>query len=99
MTAAPRPETTSRRAELMQQLRRVIDPELGRDIVELGLIYELEIEGDDVTVVMTLTTPGCPMQAPIMDGVHRVLSAVPWVGSTTVQLVWEPRWTPERMSR
>jgi metal-sulfur cluster biosynthetic enzyme len=75
----------------------VIDPELGLNIVELGLVYELELDGDDVTVVMTLTTPGCPMQAPIMDGVHRVLSAVPWVGATTVQLVWEPRWTPERI--
>lgn len=99
MTAAPSAETVSRRSELMDQLRRVIDPELGRNIVDLGLIYDLQLEGDDVTVVMTLTTPGCPMQVPIMDGVHRVLSAVPWVGSTTVHLVWEPRWTPERMSR
>jgi metal-sulfur cluster biosynthetic enzyme len=88
-----------RQAELADRLRRVIDPELGRNIVDLGLIYDLQLEGDDVTVVMTLTTPGCPMQAPIMDGVHRVLAAVPWVGSTTVQLVWEPRWTPERIRR
>lgn len=88
-----------RRAEVMARLRAVIDPELGLDIVSLGLVYGIELDGGDVAVTMTLTTPGCPMQVPIMDAVHRVLSAIPWIGATTVQLVWEPRWTPERIVR
>lgn len=86
-------------AELVAQLRRVMDPEMGLDIVTLGLVYGLALVDGDVTVVMTLTTPGCPLQAAITDGVRRALSAVPWVGSVTVQVVWEPRWTPERICR
>lgn len=89
----------ARRAEVMERLCGVIDPELGLDIVSLGLVYGLELDGIDVSVTMTLTTPGCPMQVPIMDAVHRVLAAIPWIGATTVQLVWEPRWTPERIVR
>ncbi len=98
MSAAGSPEDGGK-AELLAQLRRVIDPEMGLDIVTLGLVYELELAGDAVTVVMTLTTPGCPLEASITDGVRRVLSAVPWVRSVTVQVVWEPRWTPERICR
>jgi metal-sulfur cluster biosynthetic enzyme len=99
MTTTSGPDERARRDALLRQLRRVIDPELGINIVDLGLIYDLELDGNDVTVVMTLTTAGCPMQAPILDGVHRVLASVPWVGATTVRLVWEPRWTPARIHR
>jgi len=87
------------RAELVARLRRVMDPELGLDIVTLGLVYGLTLVNRDVTVVMTLTAPGCPLQDSITDGVRRVLSGVPWVRSVTVQLVWEPQWTPERICR
>jgi metal-sulfur cluster biosynthetic enzyme len=82
----------------MEQLRRVVDPELGRSIVDLGLVYGVEIQRETVAVRMTLTTSGCPMQVPITDGVRRVLLELPWVEMATVQLVWEPRWTPERIA-
>lgn len=85
--------------QVLRQLWRVVDPELGMNILRLGLVYDLEIKEGDVTVVMTLTTPGCPMARAITEGVRRVVSDLPWVTSTTVQLVWEPRWTPERIHR
>ena len=97
MNGAISQELEAHRAEAMKELRRVIDPELGRDIVSLGLIYDLVVTGSDVMVVMTLTTRGCPMQGPITDGVRRVLSDLPWVETASVQLVWEPPWTPERI--
>ena len=90
-------ENEARRADVMEKLRRVIDPELGRDIVSLGLVYDIAITGNDVMVVMTLTTRGCPMQGPITDGVRRVLSDLPWVETAGVELVWDPPWTPERI--
>jgi metal-sulfur cluster biosynthetic enzyme len=82
----------------MEQLSRVVDPELGRSIVELGLVYAVEIQDEQVAVRMTLTTPGCPMRGPITDGVRRVLQDLSWVKTATMQLVWEPRWTPERIA-
>jgi metal-sulfur cluster biosynthetic enzyme len=85
--------------QVLRQLWRVVDPELGMNILRLGLVYDVEIQEGDVTVVMTLTTPGCPMARAITEGVHRVVSDLPWVTSTTVRLVWEPRWTPERIHR
>lgn len=85
--------------QVLRQLWRVVDPELGMNILRLGLVYDVEIKEGDVTVVMTLTTPGCPMARAITEGVHRVVSGLPWVSSTTVRLVWEPRWTPERIRR
>lgn len=90
-------ESEAHRADVMSELRRVIDPELERDIVSLGLVYDLAISGGDVTVVMTLTTRGCPMQGPITDGVRRALCDLPWVETASVQLVWDPPWTPERI--
>ncbi len=95
------PPMTERSPEdqVLRQLWRVVDPELGMNILRLGLVYDVQIEEGDVTVVMTLTTPGCPMARAITEGVHRVVSELPWVTSTTVRLVWEPRWTPERIRR
>ena len=87
----------SREDQVLRQLWRVVDPELGMNILRLGLVYDLEISEGDVTVVMTLTTPGCPMARAITEGVRRVVTELPWVTSTTVRLVWEPRWTPERI--
>ncbi len=82
----------------MEQLCLVVDPELRRNIIDLGLVYGVDIQGRNVAVRMTLTMPGCPMQVPITDGVCRVLRKLPWVEIATVQLVWEPRWTPERIA-
>ncbi|WP_040948273.1 metal-sulfur cluster assembly factor [Gorillibacterium massiliense] len=79
-------------------LRTVYDPELGLNIVDLGLVYELQIEEGKVFIRMTLTTPGCPLHDTIVGGVKRSLNGYPGVSSVEVDLVWEPAWTPERMS-
>ena len=78
-------------------LRTVKDPELGMNIVDLGLIYGVEEEEGSVTVTMTLTSPGCPAGDQIMRGVKDAAESVEGVDSATVNLVWKPFWTPERI--
>lgn len=79
-------------------LRRVKDPELNLNIVDLGLIYLVEVaEGKDVHVEMTLTSPGCPSGPEIMSDAQRVIEGLEAVGAVDVELVWSPYWTPERM--
>jgi metal-sulfur cluster biosynthetic enzyme len=78
-------------------LRKVKDPELNLNIVDLGLVYDIEVDGDRVIVNMSLTSPGCPAGPQIMGDVERVLQAMPGVGQAIVNLVWEPFWTPERI--
>lgn len=85
-------------AEAWEQLGAVYDPELGVNLVELGLIYRLEIENGEVKVEMTLTTPGCPMSDSMPDAVERSLQLIPGIRSVAVDLVWEPRWEPEMMT-
>jgi len=82
---------------LRQALRQVIDPELGLNVIELGLVYEIDIHDGDVEVQMTLTSPGCPAGPQIMDDVQRTLKMLDGVKSVNVALVWEPYWTPERI--
>ncbi|RYG72588.1 DUF59 domain-containing protein [Lentibacillus lipolyticus] len=80
-------------------LFEVIDPELGINIMDLGLIYEIEVDGqDNVKIVMTLTTPGCPMHDSIKAGVKRRVSQIEGVGNIDIDLVWEPAWNPSKMS-
>ncbi|HLI26249.1 MAG TPA: metal-sulfur cluster assembly factor [Chloroflexota bacterium] len=80
-------------------LQQVIDPELGVNVVDLGLIYGIAIEGATVTVTMTLTTPGCPLHESLAEAVEEAIRLfVPGVEAVRVQLVWEPPWTPERIS-
>lgn len=80
-------------------LFEVIDPELGVNIMDLGLIYGIAVDVEDnVKVIMTLTTPGCPMHDSIKTGVKRRIGQVEGVRQITVDLVWEPAWTPEKMS-
>lgn len=83
---------------LLDALKEVIDPELGYNIVDLGLIYGLTVEGGEVKVTMTMTTPGCPAQHAISGGVEECLSRQPGVERVAVDVVWQPRWTPQRMS-
>lgn len=83
---------------VMQALRQVIDPEIGLDIVTLGLVYGVEgLDEGDVTVRMTMTSPGCPMTGIILGGAQDAVAGVPGVRSATMDLVWEPAWTPERI--
>lgn len=77
---------------------RVIDPELGVNVVDLGLIYDVQIEKNCIIVDMTLTTPACPLGAVLLAQVEEVLRETFSDYDVEVNLVWEPRWTPERMS-
>lgn len=82
-------------------LETVIDPELGIDIVNLGLIYEVDFDGEKnhAIIKMTLTTMGCPLADVITDDIHDALDDVPEVKTVEVKLVWYPAWTTDRMSR
>jgi metal-sulfur cluster biosynthetic enzyme len=78
-------------------LRRVKDPELNLNILDLGLIYEINVDGNDVTVVMSLTSPGCPSGPEIMKDAETQLKALAGVGSVTMNLVWSPPSSPQRI--
>ncbi|MBU6366843.1 MAG: metal-sulfur cluster assembly factor [Gemmatimonadetes bacterium] len=78
-------------------LRRVKDPELNLNIVDLGLVYEVRVSGRDVTVDMSLTSPGCPSGPEIMGEAEQQLRTVPGVEQVMVNLVWSPPWSPERI--
>ena len=78
-------------------LRRVKDPELNLNVVDLGLIYDVRVSGSDVNVDMSLTSPGCPSGPEIMGDVERQLKSIPGVGTVSVNLVWSPIWTPDRI--
>lgn len=84
--------------EIMNSLKSVIDPEIGINIVDLGLVYNVIIEEAKITVTMTLTTPGCPMHDSITDWVENQVKALDPGYESFVNLVWEPRWTPDKMS-
>ncbi|WP_022917579.1 metal-sulfur cluster assembly factor [Ruania albidiflava] len=79
-------------------LREVIDPELGLNIVDLGLVYEVTVTDGTARVVMTLTTPGCPLSAYFEDTIAECLWGAPGVERVDLQIVWEPRWEPSMMS-
>ncbi len=84
--------------EVVEALREVEDPELGMDIVELGLFYDAEIEGSKVRVTHSLTSMGCPAGPMIMEDIDRVVRQIPGVDDVDVELTWDPPWTPDRMS-
>jgi metal-sulfur cluster biosynthetic enzyme len=84
---------------LLDSLMYVIDPEVGINIVDLGLVYGVELDGTHATVTMTLTTPGCPLHASIEEAVRRALgSRHPELTDVTLDLVWDPRWGVEFIS-
>lgn len=85
-------------AEVHAALREVLDPEIGVNVVDLGLIYGVRIQGDTVDVEMTLTTPGCPMRRTIGYLVGKAVERLPGVKDVHVRFVWEPRWTPDRLN-
>ncbi|MGM7636202.1 metal-sulfur cluster assembly factor [Bacillus sp. Hm123] len=85
---------------IMGALEQVIDPELGIDIVNLGLVYDIDMEEDGKTIVtMTLTAMGCPLAGVIVDQVKAALADIPEVKETEVNIVWNPPWTRDKMSR
>jgi metal-sulfur cluster biosynthetic enzyme len=94
--------TTSEAATITEEqvktaLRRVKDPELSLNIIDLGLVYAIRVEGAKVSVDMSLTSPGCPSGPEIMVGAEEQLRALPGVEDVAVNLVWDPMWTPERI--
>jgi metal-sulfur cluster biosynthetic enzyme len=86
------------REEVVDALHLVEDPELGMDIVELGLFYDVEIEGPKVTVIHSLTSMGCPAGPMIQQDIVTVVSNLEGVEEVETELTWDPPWTPERMS-
>src|SRR6516165_10771276 len=103
----PRPFSTSSsatlrgmptREEVVDSLHQVEDPELGMDIVDLGLLYDVEVEGPKVKVIYTLTSMGCPAGAMIQEDIDRVVRELEGVDDVQSELTFEPPWTPDRMS-
>lgn len=85
--------------KVREQLKNVIDPELDINIVDLGLIYEVDVdEEDNVDILMTLTTPGCPLHSVFDELVKKEVSDIEQIGEIEVELTFEPRWSPEKMS-
>jgi len=78
-------------------LRKVKDPELNLNIIDLGLVYEIAVDGSEVQIDMTLTSPGCPAGPEIMGDVERTVKAMPGVSNLTLNLVWQPFWSPDRI--
>lgn len=84
-------------AAVHNALRRVKDPEAGLNIVDLGLVYDIEVENGKVDVKMTLTSPGCPAGGQILGESEQVIRDLDGVDDVQIELVWEPFWTPERI--
>jgi metal-sulfur cluster biosynthetic enzyme len=84
--------------EVVEALRQVEDPELGMDIVELGLFYDAEIDGEKVKVTHSLTSMGCPAGPMIQEDIDRAVRQIPGVEDVEIELTWDPPWTPDRMS-
>lgn len=84
--------------DVLEALANVIDPELGLDFVELGLVYGVEIEGGTVKVTFTLTTPACPIGPQVSEQMQEFVSELPGVTEVVPNMVFTPPWTPEKMS-
>ncbi len=84
--------------DVFEALHQVEDPELGMDIVELGLLYDVEVDGGKVKVIHSLTSMGCPAGPMIQEDIHNAAASVPGVEDVEIELTWDPPWTPERMS-
>jgi len=89
---------TGTQARLLDTLRTIKDPELGLDLVTLGLIYETRLDAGQAYVRLTLTTPGCPLIATIIEDVRAAVRSLPDVREVKVDLTFDPPWTPDRMS-
>ena len=84
---------------MVKELKTVFDPEIPVDIYELGLIYKIDVaDNKDITIDMTLTAPGCPVAGEMPGWVKEAVQRVPGIGDVTVNMVFDPPWTPQRMS-
>jgi metal-sulfur cluster biosynthetic enzyme len=86
------------REAVIETLKDCYDPEIPVNIVDLGLVYDIRVSNSSVEVDFTLTAPGCGMAYSIRDDIHTRLSAMDGISSVVVNIVWEPAWTPDRMS-
>ena len=84
--------------EIVKALKECYDPEIPVNVWDLGLIYDVNVDGDNVHVKMTLTAPGCPMHAFISQEVKEKLQSISGVKEATVEVVWDPPWSPDKMS-
>ncbi|MBI1918971.1 metal-sulfur cluster assembly factor [Candidatus Microgenomates bacterium] len=86
--------------QVLEELKKVIDPELGVNIVDLGLIYDVDINDktSKVVITMTLTTPGCPLSMVFEEWIPAAVKNIDGVKDVKINLVWEPAWEPEKMS-
>jgi len=91
-------EESINKEEVIKALKNCYDPEIPVNIVDLGLIYDLQIENGNVKITMTLTTPFCPVIPWVLDQIKNEVMKVKGVKNVEINLVWEPRWTPDRMS-
>jgi len=82
---------------IRDSLRRVKDPELSLNVIDLGLVYDVDVDDGDVHVSMTLTSPGCPAGDQIVSDANAAIRSVDGVRNVDIELVWEPFWTPERI--
>lgn len=98
MEAEPHVERTLTEEAVYRALEQIVDPELGVNIVDLGLVYNVQVSHGRVEVEMTLTVPGCPMHEALTAGAERVLHALPGVREVAVKIVWDPPWSPDMMS-
>jgi metal-sulfur cluster biosynthetic enzyme len=96
-SAEPAPATGVTLDQARLALRRVKDPELNLNIVDLGLVYDVRVDGSNVEIDMSLTSPGCPSGPEIMTEAEKQLRTLPGVEEAVVNLVWSPPWTPERI--
>lgn len=85
-------------AEIKKALRKVKDPELNLDLVVLGLIYDIRIDGPRVDVTMSLTSPGCPVAGQLLDQAREAVESVPGVEHAEVELTFSPPWTADRIN-
>jgi metal-sulfur cluster biosynthetic enzyme len=87
------------REQVQEKLREVLDPEMGLNIIDLGLVYDIDIYDDNNVIInMTLTSPGCPIAPILMAQVEEAVRKIPEVKRVSVNLVWEPPWNPETMA-
>lgn len=84
--------------DVLNELKEVYDPEIGLDIVNLGLVYEIAVEGDEVRILMTLTTPECPVGPQIIDDVRQTVERLPLVKNVAINMSWDPPWDLSMMS-